>query len=677
MSSVSAVNSLLSSTATTTPAVSISQILASAAGASTPGIDVSSAVAAGLYADRAPERAWEADQVTLTSQTTALTAIQTATEALTTDMSSLNTLNGPLAARTVTSSNPNDVTATAATGTLAGVHTIVVNSLASTAAWYSDLASSPTAALPASSMTLTTTSGATLTIPTGTGNTGDNLNDIATAINGDAALGVTASVVSDPTGSRLAIISNKIGSANDFSITSQNYTGNSWTSSDLPTGSSLGANSVVLTSSAGTATINTTAGERYAQLAAAINNATVPIVPATSYSSTQTSLTSTTALTAGSVTSIKDSSTGNTFTYTAVAGNTVGTLNAAIAAAVTAGTLSANVKGMVTAGGNEVISEGSTDSGITVSSNDTALGAMNAASTPLRLTATAASDSNGTKLTIVSSGSPFTINEPSFGFTQAVVGANASLTVDGVPITSASNTLTSAIPGVTVSLVGASLGSPISLTVASDATQVSNAINQFVTDYNTAIGLVTSQFKLTSTTDSSGAASTGQGVLASDPTLVSLQSTMQQALNYVAAPTSASTTVSTLSDLGVNVGQDGVLTLDTATLDGAITNNPADVQNFFQGAALNGFANSMNSALNNFTNPGNGAFTVDLKSISASNASFTTEINDFESGYIASQQTILTAEYSKAEIALQQLPQQMAQLNAELGLTATNSNGQG
>jgi hypothetical protein len=66
---------------------------------------------------------------------------------------------------------------------------------------------------------------------------------------------------------------------------------------------------------------------------------------------------------------------------------------------------------------------------------------------------------------------------------------------------------------------------------------------------------------------------------------------------------------------------------------------------------------------------------VDLSSISASNTALTSQINDFETGYIASQQTLLTAEFSSAEIALQQLPQQMAQLNAELGLTPTNSNG--
>jgi flagellar hook-associated protein 2 len=545
-----------------TSAINISSILAATVGANTPGIDVTSAVAAAIYADRAPERGWQADQATLSSQTTALTAIQTATQAVQNDMQTLNSLSGPLADRSVTSSNANIVSATAASGTVAGTHTIVVNSLASTGAWYSDAAASPTATLPASSFTLTTTTGTSVTIPTGSGQAADNLNDLATTINGDS-LGVTASVVSDASGSRLAIISNTSGSAGNFSITSANYTGTSWTSADIPTGDTLGANSFTLTSGGTTTTISTTTGETYATLASDIN-------------------------------------------------------------------------------------------------------AMN-----LGVTATAGSDANGTSLSVASTDgtTPFTISEPSFGFTQSATGANASLTVDGVPVSSASNTVTGAISGVNLSLAAADPGVPVSLAVTSNAAQVSTAINQFVSDYNTAIGLVNAQFTIAS-------GSTSEGVLASDPTIVNLQSTLEGALNYTATPaTGTTTTVSTLNDLGITMGTDGTLSVDTATLNSALANNPNDVQNFFEGSALNGFANSVNNALTSFTEPADGAFTVDLSGISATNADLTTQISDFETNYIASQQTNLTAMYSSAEIALQQLPTEMAQIQAELGVTPSTTNG--
>jgi len=294
---------------------------------------------------------------------------------------------------------------------------------------------------------------------------------------------------------------------------------------------------------------------------------------------------------------------------------------------------------------------------------------------PLGLTATAGSDTNGTNLTIASSGSStFTLNEPAFGFTQAAAATNASLTVDGVPVQSATNQVTGAIPGVTLTLLAASSGSPVDITVAPDATQISTAINQFVTDYNTALNLVNTQFKDTSSTDSSGNTTTGQGVLASDPIVVQLQGVLEQAAAYSYTPASGTTTVSTLSDLGITTNDDGSLSVDSTTLNNALANNASDVTTFLQGSALNGFANSVYNAVETFTNPANGAFQVDLSSIASESASVTSEINDFETGYIAAQQKILTADYTQAEEALQALPTEMEQLNAELGLTPTGNN---
>ena len=249
-----------------TPSVNISSILAATTGATTPGIDVTAAVTAAIYAARAPERGWQADQATLTSQTTALTAIQTATQAVQNDLQTLNSLNGPLAARSVVSSNANVVSATAASGTVTGNHTVVVNSLASTGAWYSDAAASAASTLPSSSFTLTTTGGASVSIATGAGHAADNLTDLASTINGDS-LGVTASVVSDASGSRLAIISNASGAAGNFTITSANFTGLQWTSPDIPPGDTLGTNSFTLTSGGVTTTVSTTSGDTYATLA--------------------------------------------------------------------------------------------------------------------------------------------------------------------------------------------------------------------------------------------------------------------------------------------------------------------------------------------------------------------------------------------------------------------------
>jgi flagellar hook-associated protein 2 len=206
----------------------------------------------------------------------------------------------------------------------------------------------------------------------------------------------------------------------------------------------------------------------------------------------------------------------------------------------------------------------------------------------------------------------------------------------------------------------------VSLSIAPDTTQASTAINQFVTDYNTAVADLNTQFADTGS---------GEGVLATDSDVRSLQSTLQDALDYVYTPASGTTTVSNLSDLGITVANDGTLSVDSGTLTSALQNNFSEVQNFFQGASLNGFANSVDQALTSFISPADGAFTVDLRSLNTEYSGLQTDVSNFETNYITPLRAQLQSEYSQAEILLQQLPQEMQQINTELGLNNSNSSG--
>jgi flagellin-like hook-associated protein FlgL len=111
-------------------------------------------------------------------------------------------------------------------------------------------------------------------------------------------------------------------------------------------------------------------------------DSTPPFVPASatftsSQGSVATPLLSTTPLTAGSVTIVSDAAIGEPFSFTAVAGDTVGTLQTALAGAVTAGTLPAGTVVTFFHGQLE-IGSGSTTDGIGVGSNDPVLGKMTA-----------------------------------------------------------------------------------------------------------------------------------------------------------------------------------------------------------------------------------------------------------------------------------------------------------
>jgi hypothetical protein len=59
---------------------------------------------------------------------------------------------------------------------------------------------------------------------------------------------------------------------------------------------------------------------------------------------------------------------------------------------------------------------------------------------------------------------------------------------------------------------------------------------------------------------------------------------------------------------------------------------------------------------------------LDLQSIGTQNTSLQDDINNFQSNVIAPLKTQLQAEYSQAEIALQQLPDELKNIDAELGM---------
>jgi flagellar hook-associated protein 2 len=293
----------------------------------------------------------------------------------------------------------------------------------------------------------------------------------------------------------------------------------------------------------------------------------------------------------------------------------------------------------------------------------------------LGVTASVISDASGSRLAMVASSSGsasnFTIapaGTTDYGFSETGTGGvNASLTVDGINIQSASNTVSGVIPGVTLNLQSADPGMQVTLGVAPDTSQVQSALQQFVTDYNTLVSDLSAQYTFSSTTGS-------EGVLASDSSVRNLQSDVLSALDYTATPASGSTTVPNLTSLGISVDNNGQLSLDTSTLNTALQNNFSDVQSFFQGTAFNGFANSLDQQLTSFISPAEGAFTVDLSSMNSEISDLQNDINDFQTNYIAPLQTQLQADYSQAEIALQELPNQLKEIDQELGQN-NSSNG--
>ena len=309
--------------------------------------------------------------------------------------------------------------------------------------------------------------------------------------------------------------------------------------------------------------------------------------------------------------------------------------------------------------------------------NDTTLATLASAinSAGIGVSANVITDSTGSRLSLVSgtsgaagelsvSASLSGASSGAISFASSQNGKDASLTVDGVAITTGSNTVSNAIPGVTFQLLGASPGTQIQVEITNDNTDIETAVGKFVSAYNAVINDINGQEK----NDSSGNAEP----LFGNPTLALIQGQISGAL----FSGSASGTISNITQLGIGLNDDGTLTLNTDTLDSALNSNFSDVTGFLQNSGS--FGQTMAASLNNLgTQAPNGAVFLAQQQNTAQEAALNTSISN-EDALLATQKTQLTDELNTANEILQSIPSQLNQVN-ELysAITGFNENPNG
>lgn len=155
------------------------------------------------------------------------------------------------------------------------------------------------------------------------------------------------------------------------------------------------------------------------------------------------------------------------------------------------------------------------------------------------------------------------------GLTQTQAASDASLTIEGVAVTSASNTVTDALSGVTLNLLTTTT-TPAQVTMAVDNTAITAKIQAFQTAYNQ----MNTDLKSLTAYD---ATSKSGGPLLGDSTTTGIQSMLR---SLIGASGPATSTIGRLSDLGLQIQADGSLSTNTTKLNAALqdTNN---VKNFF------------------------------------------------------------------------------------------------
>ena len=269
-------------------------------------------------------------------------------------------------------------------------------------------------------------------------------------------------------------------------------------------------------------------------------------------------------------------------------------------------------------------------------------------------------DSNGYRLALVSTASGATGdvtisgNTTGLSFTKAVTGTNASLVVDGIPISSASNTVSNVINGVTLSLGSPSPSAPVTVNVNPDTTQATTAINNLVSAYNTVIGEINSQFNVAS--DGSGG-----GPLETDNSLRDVQAQLLGALSYSIPGNNG---IVNLASIGVNFNNDGTLSVDSGKLTSALSSNFSAVQNLLQNST-NGFSQNLSTVLTNINGAGTGILSLDAQSVTSTSQSLTKQISDLQAALLV-QQANLTTVYAQVNTTLQELPLLESQITQQL-----------
>jgi flagellar hook-associated protein 2 len=267
--------------------------------------------------------------------------------------------------------------------------------------------------------------------------------------------------------------------------------------------------------------------------------------------------------------------------------------------------------------------------------------AINSASGNPGVTATVINGTNGSQLLLSSNktgvANGFTISAgsgstsglsdlaTSLGTAGSSEAQDAQLTLNGIAVSSASNAVSGAINGVTINL--ATTGST-TLTVKQDTSSAATAIQAFVTAYNSYVTQVGTLSSFDSTTKTSGP-------LLGDSTLNSVVSQISSALSKGVAGNS----IGSLAALGITRQADGSLSVNSTTLNSALSSNPGAVQDLFSGT--HGYATNLSSVISTFTSS-TGIIATRQQSLTSSLTSLSTQKTALSARMAVYQQTLQT-----------------------------------
>lgn len=174
---------------------------------------------------------------------------------------------------------------------------------------------------------------------------------------------------------------------------------------------------------------------------------------------------------------------------------------------------------------------------------------------------------------------------------QPAAALDAQIKVDEQLISSATDTFTDVIDGLTINAIAVGAGEK--LTVSQSSTAVTSKINSFITNYNGLVDTFNALGSYDSTTEAAG-------ILLGDSTLRGVQNSIRREISSSVSGLSGA--FSTLAELGITTDDKGKLSLDTEKLNDALDASFDEVGEIF--AASNGIGNTLDNIIKSYIGSG-------------------------------------------------------------------------
>ena len=255
---------------------------------------------------------------------------------------------------------------------------------------------------------------------------------------------------------------------------------------------------------------------------------------------------------------------------------------------------------------------------------------------------------------------------PGLNFDTTLQSAsNASLTVDGIQISSSSNTVSDAIPGVSLSLVGTNT-SAATVALSNNTSAVMTKIGALVSAYNDAMDLFDELTNSKSTLETYG------GTMAGNSTMNTLRAELRTLVTQDSSTASSSGTLSALRDIGVEINSKGRLSTNSVKLDVAVNFNFANTVTLLSGNQENQSAyDSADSGLAGDASKSIISLLSTTGTVATESGNATTRISKYQDDLTAleDRMTQLLARYTKQFAAMDSIVGQTR--STQTGLTST------